>query len=66
MTFEECCQAIIAAKGPNDYAKAYARAGLGMTGEEARVQALYIRSNLATWRGEEARKVKAELDRLGQ
>jgi hypothetical protein len=32
--------------------------GKEMIGEELRVQLLYVLSNLASWRGEEARKVK--------
>jgi hypothetical protein len=43
------------------YAAAYARIGIGMTGERRRIQALYILSNLRTWRGEEAQTVKAVL-----
>lgn len=59
-------KAIIAAasksQGGNiQYAASYARAGLGMIGEERRVQALYILSNLSGWRGEEAKAVKEAL-----
>jgi hypothetical protein len=67
MTFDEACRAVVrAAKGAKpghglQYAAAYAQAGIGMTGEERRVQALYILSNLTTWRGEEAQQVKAVL-----
>ena len=65
MTFDECCDAVLREQ-KDPYAKAYARAGYGMTGEAARVQALYIRNNLASWRGPRAREVKAELDRIGK
>lgn len=67
MTFDECCNAVIKAarEKPSNYflqyAASYARAGIGMTGEKARVQALYILSNLAYWRGEKAKEVKAAL-----
>lgn len=46
-----------------EYAKVYANAGLelGMTGEELRVQVLYVLSNLVYWRGELAREVKSTL-----
>lgn len=41
-----------------DYAKAYARAGLLMTGEDLMYQVPYVLSNLQHWRGEDARRVK--------
>lgn len=72
MTFDEACLAIMRAArlAPKNsglrYAAAYANAGIGMEGEARRVQALYIRNNLATWRGEEARQVKEFLDRTGR
>lgn len=60
LTYGECLHRVLAnAKDP--YAKAYAKAGLGMTGEEARVQALYVMSNLHSWRGDVARETKAFL-----
>lgn len=46
---------------PNEYAKAYAKAGLLMNGSEIPNQALYILSNTSNWRGEVARKTKAKL-----
>lgn len=46
---------------PNEYAKAYAKAGLHMNGSEMADQALYILSNLTHWRGDIARKTKAKL-----
>ena len=48
-------------KGFIPYAKSYARAGLGMTGYELKIQVLYILNNLVFWRGEEARTAKAYL-----
>lgn len=41
------------------YAATYAKAGYLMTGEDRRVQALYILSNLGNWRGETAKATKA-------
>jgi hypothetical protein len=70
-TFHECCNLVIRASlspiktGVNGYAVTYAKAGLRLTGrEEQRVQCLYILSNLASWRGSEARLVKEELKKL--
>lgn len=69
MTFHECCRAVISAAEARknstslQYAATYARAGLSMTegSELARVQAMYIHSNLAYWRSEHARRVKSNL-----
>ena len=48
-----------------NYAKAYAKAGLGLwTAEEITTQIKYILANLSTWRGEQARTVKASLREL--
>ena len=41
-----------------NYAVAYAQAAQHMTGEALRVQCMYILSNTAYWRGEEARATK--------
>lgn len=44
---------------PNGFAKAYAKAGLGLTErEDVRVQILYVLDNTSSWRGEQARRVK--------
>jgi len=40
---------------------AHEKTGKVMVGEELRVQLLYVLSNLAHWRGERAREVKAVL-----
>lgn len=41
-----------------NYAINYTRAGLGMSGEELRVQCLYILSNLSSWRHPAAKEVR--------
>ena len=53
----------IAQECKNPYALTYVKAAimLDMTGEELRVQCLYILSNLTHWRGETARQVKEVL-----
>lgn len=60
MTYDQILSAVLA-DCPNEYAKAYARAGRGMTGREAGTQLLYILSNLSHWRGDRAREVKAAI-----
>ncbi|AGC35745.1 hypothetical protein ACP46_gp60 [Rhizobium phage RHEph06] len=55
-----------------DYAALYAKYGLELPNatsretvtQEARTQALYVRSNLSGWRGDEAKVVKALLDKI--
>jgi len=64
----------MARKGPGnlDYAAAYARAGLSdpdvtdgrSLTHEAHTQALYVRTNLAGWRGTEAKAGRTLLDKL--
>jgi hypothetical protein len=80
LSFEECCRAVLAAKQRGEggsmmaYAASYAQTGLndaamsayGAKHEGQRVQALYIRSNLSAWRGDEAKRVKASLDAIGK
>uniref|UniRef100_A0A6H2A6A0 Uncharacterized protein n=2 Tax=viral metagenome TaxID=1070528 RepID=A0A6H2A6A0_9ZZZZ len=44
-----------------NYAVNYARAGLSMTGEELRVQCLYVLNNITHWRGEVAKEVRGVL-----
>lgn len=61
MTFDEACTAILDDPKANGYAKAYAKAGLGMTGEARRVQAIYILNNLVYWRVPIAKKVRKVL-----
>ena len=62
MTFHEACEFVLT-QCPYQYAKAYAAAGLRLPadGEAARVQALYILSNMRSWRGEDARQVRIAL-----
>ena len=57
LTFNECCLLILKNKHEKalNYAVGYARAGIGMTGHDARFQALYILSNMSRWRGDTAR-----------
>lgn len=68
MSFASCCDAIIAdANNPAlNWAVNYAKAGRNMTGEEARVQALYILGNITHWRGDKAREVRAALKIIGK
>lgn len=67
MSYDDACGAIVRAASfakPNaliQYAASYAEAGRGMTGEAARVQSLYILNNLSSWRGPEAKAVRAAL-----
>lgn len=65
MTFDEACQKIISDPKADGYAKTYAKAGVGMTGKEARVQALYILNNLQYWRHPDAKAVRATLKEIG-
>jgi hypothetical protein len=57
MTFNDACRRVFE-NCPDGYAKTYARAGINMIGEEARVQALYILGNMSYWRGDEAKQVR--------
>ena len=66
MTFEQCCQAILADPKADTYAKGYAKAGLGLTHEAWPTQATYILCNLNHWRGETAKEVKASLKVIGE
>ena len=62
VSFNVICRTVLVSSKTNEYAKAYAAAGLGMTNpEEIRVQALYLLSNLSHWRGPEAKATKASL-----
>lgn len=59
--YRKACDAVMQAaidKPKNfllQYAHTYARAGKYMTGEERRVQCLYILNNMVSWRGDEAK-----------
>jgi hypothetical protein len=61
LTWDDACHAILADSKANGYAKAYAKAGLGMTGRERGVQALYILNNLTHWRAPIAKEVRKVL-----
>lgn len=50
--------------GNFNYAYPYADAGLTMTGYELAVQVLYVLSNIQRWTGEEARRVKHQLNQF--
>lgn len=60
LTFDLACKAIIL-QCSNEYARAYARAGIGMEGKEAKIQALYILNNITHWRGGDSKEVRAFL-----
>ena len=49
-----------------NYAVNYARAAMGMSGEELRVQCLYILGNITHWRHPEAKGVKDTLKAFGK
>lgn len=63
-TIRENLQEIVDAAGTTkalNYAVAYAKAGLRMSGEELRVQVLYILGNITHWRGEQAKRIRQNL-----
>lgn len=70
ISFDDCCYAIMRAfesnPRPLNYAINYAIAGVGMTGKEQQVQALYILNNITHWRGREATEVRAALTIYGE
>lgn len=53
-----CCQC------PNEYATAYAKVAYDMdvTSSEFRIQLLYVKSNIAHWRGPLAQEVKVAIN----
>ncbi len=61
MDFYTACTAILHSPSANGYAKTYAKAGQLLDGEAARVQALYILSNITHWRAENAKQVRSFL-----
>lgn len=65
VTIDHACQRILASAKANGYAKAYARAGIGLRGEAAKVQALYILNNIQHWRGEDSKACRAVLKMVG-
>ncbi len=66
ISFDEACRLVLYDAKTDGYAKAYARAGLGMEGNERRVQALYILSNIERWRGDRAKEVRTALKKHGE
>jgi len=70
-TLHDCYNAIML-RCNNEYAKSYAGPGLLMRDaanwaectDEARIQARYVRANLAHWRGDEARAIRTSLDKI--
>ena len=68
MTFTECCMAIVKNRHEKalNYAVGYARAGIGMTGHDAKFQALYILNNMSRWRGDLAKEVRDSLKAISK
>jgi hypothetical protein len=66
MTYDEACKEIVKNREVKalNYAVNYAKAGIGMVGEERRVQAIYILSNMSGWRGDVAKEVRAALNEV--
>jgi hypothetical protein len=63
MNMHEACAAIVANRHEKalNYAVHYAYAGMHMTGDDARVQAIYILNNMSRWRGPTAKLVRESL-----
>lgn len=58
---------MVVSKCKNEYAQAYARAGLEMTGwYEISVQAIYILNNIQHWRGDTARCVRIYMKQVAK
>lgn len=68
LTFNECCAAILRNQNEKalNYAVGYARAGMGMVGADAKVQALYILNNMSRWRGDTAKQVRESLKNISK
>jgi hypothetical protein len=68
MTFQECCEAVLADRHNKalNYAVNYAEAGRHMSGKMASVQALYLLNNITYWRGDTAKAVRAALRDIGK
>ena len=68
MTYEEALLAILNHPKTNGHAKAYASAGLRITGHEGRrVQCLYLLNNISHWRaGPLALEVRHTLRQIGE
>ena len=66
ITFGEAC-ILTASYCPDEYAKAYAKAGIGMTDqEEIKAQCLYILNNMGTWRTDIARLCRETFKRCSK
>lgn len=79
-TLHDCYRAIVKESesrtgqkaSPVDYAYSYAKYGLTLPDADrretlthaARVQAIYTRTNLASWRGQEATAVRKRMDQI--
>lgn len=44
-----------------NYAVAYADIGIGLEGDDLRIQCLYVLNNMSHWRGDNAKKVRTIL-----
>ncbi len=65
MNFKEACATTLS-KCNNEYAKAYAKAGINMDDcDEVRVQSLYILNNISHWRGDDAKACRETFKRYG-
>jgi len=73
-SLHDCYRLILARANERalNYAVGYARHGLTLPnatkrselGHEARIQALYVRTNLSGWRGGDAKAVRALMDKI--
>ena len=79
-TLHDCYREIISASNARagqrgqgiDYAAMYAREGLRMPDavskaeltDESKTQALYVRTNLSGWRGDKAKLVRTQIDKI--
>jgi hypothetical protein len=62
MTFDDCCRVILTSSRTSPAAKAYAKAGLGMSDPHAvAIQARYILINITHWRHGDAPVVRDAL-----
>jgi len=68
LSFDECCALIVQNRKEKalNYAVEYAIAGMGMRGNYARVQALYILGNMTRWRGDIAKQVRESLKAISK
>ena len=64
LSWNDCCRAVLK-ECPDPYAKTYANAGLGMIGEERRVQALYLVGNITYWRDGRSKEVRTAIKLYG-